>query len=99
MSDTGQDSSQERRHCRLHRQAAAAGDGKRVEQFDDHLVVVTAGRSEQETHDAATEADHTVQLVTKVLHGLAAKVTAHSVGMMVNLLLGRPALKLADLAV
>ncbi len=72
MSDTGQDSSQERRHCRLHRQAAAAGDGKRVEQFDDHLVVVTAGRSEQETHDAATEADHTVQLVTKVLHGLAA---------------------------
>ena len=30
---------------------------------------------------------------------IAAKVTAHSVGMMVNTLLGRPALKLADLAV
>jgi hypothetical protein len=30
---------------------------------------------------------------------MAAKVTAHSVGMMVNTLLGRPALKLADLAV
>jgi len=30
---------------------------------------------------------------------IAAKVTAHSVGMMVNILLGRPALKLADLAV
>jgi hypothetical protein len=30
---------------------------------------------------------------------LAAKVTAHSVGMMVNTLLGRPALRLADLAV
>jgi len=30
---------------------------------------------------------------------IAAKVTAHSVGMMVNALLGRPVLKLADLAV
>ncbi len=30
---------------------------------------------------------------------LAAKVTAHSVGMMINSFLGRPALKLADLAV
>src|ERR1700730_6257723 len=30
---------------------------------------------------------------------LAAKLTAHSVGMMINTLLGRPALKLADLAV
>ena len=30
---------------------------------------------------------------------LAAKITAHSVGMMINSLLGRPALKLADLAV
>ncbi len=30
---------------------------------------------------------------------MAAKITAHSVGMMVNTLLGRPALKLADLAV
>jgi hypothetical protein len=30
---------------------------------------------------------------------LAAKITAHSVGMMVNTLLGRPALQLADLAV
>lgn len=34
-------------------------------------------------------------LMTRV----AAKVTAHSVGMMVNLILGRPALRLADLAV
>src|SRR5438874_4969897 len=45
--------------------------GKRVEQFDDRLVVVPAGSSEQETHDEAAEADHTVQLVAKVLHGLA----------------------------
>jgi Transposase DDE domain len=34
-----------------------------------------------------------------VMTRIAAKVTAHSVGMMVNTLLGRPALKLADLAV
>jgi len=34
-----------------------------------------------------------------LLTRLAAKVTAHSVGMMVNTLLGRPALRLADLAV
>jgi hypothetical protein len=30
---------------------------------------------------------------------IAAKITAHSVGMMVNQLLGRPRLHLADLAV
>jgi hypothetical protein len=30
---------------------------------------------------------------------IAAKVTAHSLGMMVNTFLGRPVLKLADLAV
>jgi hypothetical protein len=30
---------------------------------------------------------------------MAAKLTAHSVGMMVNQLLGRPLLRLADLAV
>ena len=30
---------------------------------------------------------------------MEASVTAHSVGMMVNILLGRPTLKLADLAV
>jgi len=34
-----------------------------------------------------------------LLTRMAAKVTAHSVGMMVNTFLGRPALKLADLAV
>ena len=34
-----------------------------------------------------------------VLTRIAAKVAAHSVGMMVNMLLGRPLLKLADLAV
>src|SRR5437667_4787958 len=34
-----------------------------------------------------------------VMTRIAAKVTAHSVGMMVNTLLGRPALQLADLAV
>jgi hypothetical protein len=34
-----------------------------------------------------------------VMTRIAAKVAAHSVGMMVNTLLGRPALKLADLAV
>ncbi len=34
-----------------------------------------------------------------VMTRIAAKVTAHSVAMMVNTLLGRPALKLADLAV
>ena len=34
-----------------------------------------------------------------LLTRMAAKVTAHSIAMMVNTLLGRPALKLADLAV
>ena len=34
-----------------------------------------------------------------MLTRIAAKVTAHSIGMMVNVLLGRSALKLADLAV
>ena len=34
-----------------------------------------------------------------VMTRIAAKVTAHSVGMMVNMLLGRPVLQLADLAV
>jgi hypothetical protein len=34
-------------------------------------------------------------LITRI----AAKITAHSVGMMLNSLLGRPALRLADLAV
>jgi len=34
-----------------------------------------------------------------VMTRMAAKVTAHSVGMMVNMLLGRPVLQLADLAV
>ena len=34
-----------------------------------------------------------------VMTRIAAKVTAHSVGMMVNKLLGRPLLRLADLAV
>ena len=34
-----------------------------------------------------------------VMTRIAAKVTAHSVGMMVNMLLGRPVLRLADLAV
>ena len=46
--------------------------GKRVEQFDDRLVVVAAGSSEQEAHDQASQADHTVQLVAKVLEGFAA---------------------------
>src|SRR3989440_3474826 len=49
--------------------------GKRVEQFDHRLVVVAAGRSEQEAHDEATETDHTVQFVAEVLHGLAATDT------------------------
>src|SRR5690349_19840542 len=40
--------------------------GKRVEQFDDWLIIVAAGRSEQETHDEAAETDHRVQLVAKV---------------------------------
>lgn len=34
-----------------------------------------------------------------LLTRIAAKITAHSVGMMVNALLGRPVLKLAELAV
>src|SRR6266550_929193 len=45
--------------------------GKRVEQFDHRLVVVAAGRGEQEAQDEATEADHALQFAAEVLHGLA----------------------------
>jgi len=42
---------------------------------------------------------HYAKSIWGLMTRIAAKVTAHSVGMMVNLLLGRPVLKLADLAV
>ena len=42
---------------------------------------------------------HYAKSIWGLMTRIAAKVTAHSVGMMVNTLLGRPALKLADLAV
>lgn len=42
---------------------------------------------------------HYAKSIWGLLTRLAAKVTAHSAGMMVNSLLGRPALQLADLAV
>ena len=42
---------------------------------------------------------HSAKSTWGVMTRIAAKVTAHSVGMMGNTLLGRPALKLADLAV
>ena len=42
---------------------------------------------------------HSAKSIWGLLTRIAAKVTAHSAGMMVNSLLGRPALQLADLAV
>jgi hypothetical protein len=50
---------------------------------------------QEQLHLSKHYAKSTWGLMTRI----AAKVTAHSVGMMVNTLLGRPALKLADLAV
>jgi hypothetical protein len=50
---------------------------------------------QEQLHLSKHYAKSTWGLITRV----AAKVTAHSVGMMVNLLLGRPILQLADLAV
>jgi Transposase DDE domain len=50
---------------------------------------------QEQLHLSKHYAKSTWGLMTRV----AAKVTAHSVGMMVNLLLGRPVLQLADLAV
>jgi Transposase DDE domain len=49
----------------------------------------------EQLHLSKHYAKSTWGLMTRI----AAKVTAHSVGMMINSLLGRPALKLADLAV
>ena len=42
---------------------------------------------------------HYAKSIWGLMTRMAAKVTAHSVGMMVNTLLGRPALQLAGLAV
>jgi hypothetical protein len=42
---------------------------------------------------------HYAKSIWGMMTRIAAKVTAHSVGMMVNKLLGRPLLRLADLAV
>ena len=50
---------------------------------------------QEQLHLSKHYAKSTWGLMTRI----AAKVTAHSVGMMVNALLGRPVLKLADLAV
>jgi hypothetical protein len=50
---------------------------------------------QEQLHLSKHYAKSTWGLITRI----AAKVTAHSVGMMINTLLGRPALKLADLAV
>ena len=50
---------------------------------------------QEQLHLSKHYAKSTWGLVTRI----AAKVTAHSVGMMLNTLLGRPALQLADLAV
>jgi Transposase DDE domain len=50
---------------------------------------------QEQLHLSKHYAKSTWGLLTRI----AAKVTAHSVGMMVNTLLGRPALQLADLAV
>jgi hypothetical protein len=50
---------------------------------------------QEQLHLSKHYAKSTWGLITRI----AAKVTAHSVGMMVNTLLGRPVLKLADLAV
>src|SRR5205085_7544156 len=50
---------------------------------------------QEQLHLSKHYAKSTWGLLTRI----AAKVTAHSVAMMVNTLLGRPALKLADLAV
>lgn len=50
---------------------------------------------QEQLHLSKHYAKSTWGLLTRI----AAKVTAHSVGMMVNTLLDRPILKLADLAV
>jgi len=50
---------------------------------------------QEQLHLSKHYAKSTWGMITRI----AAKVTAHSVGMMVNALLGRPVLKLADLAV
>jgi len=50
---------------------------------------------QEQLHLSKHYAKSTWGLMTRI----AAKMTAHSVGMMINSLLGRPALKLADLAV
>ena len=50
---------------------------------------------QEQLHLSKHYAKSTWGLMTRI----AAKVTAHSVGMMINTLLGRPALQLADLAV
>ena len=49
---------------------------------------------QEQLHLSKHYAKSECSLMTKI----AAKVTAHSVGMMVNQLLGRPPLRLADLA-
>ena len=71
---------------------------KQEQQFQNRLRLIC------ETVNAQMQEQlHLSKHYAKSRHGLmtrvAAKVTAHSVGMMVNKLLGRPALRLADLAV
>ena len=50
-------------------------------------------------HEQLHLSKHYAKSTWGMMTRIAAKVTAHSVGMMVNMLLGRPVLQLADLAV
>ena len=50
-------------------------------------------------HEQLHLSKHYAKSTRGLMTRIAAKVTAHSVAMMVNALLGRPVLKLADLAV
>lgn len=71
----------------------------KVEQkFHNHLRLICEtvnAQMQEQMHLSKHYAKSKWGLMTRV----AAKVTAHSIGMMVNLMLGRPALRLADLAV
>jgi DDE family transposase len=71
---------------------------KREQKFQNRLRLICEtvnAQLQEQLHLSKHYAKSRLGLMTRV----AAKVTAHSVGMMVNKLLGRPALRLADLAV
>ena len=46
--------------------------GKRVQQFDDGLIVVAIGWGKKETQNDAAQTNHCVDFAAKVFHGLAA---------------------------